>query len=143
MDMVFFPYNSMYAIDFKKNNTAATYAIKINGEPVKITHQPYWKKDMLETSLYGYCKYIMHDRTVFLDDYINRKFSNEQARNILLRGLTPGKTGTGNWPYWYGKFAGYVVPVNAAIELWQYNFSYENGQAVLTDSISIYKTILP
>ena len=143
MDMVFFPYNSMYSVDFSKTNTATTYAMKINGEPVKITHQPYWKKDFLETALYGYCKYIMHERTVFLDGYISMKFSNEQIRNILLNNLTPGKTTTSSWPRWYGHFAGYAVPANAAVELWQYNFRYENGQAELTDSISIYKTILP
>lgn len=143
MDMVFFPYNSMYTIDFTKSNKAVTYTMKINGNIVKITNQPYWKKDFLETSLAGYCNYILHDRTVFLDNYINQKFRNEQARNILLNRLTPGKTAAINWPRWYARFAGYTIPENAAIELWQYDLSYEKGNAVLTDSLSIYKTSLP
>ena len=141
--MVFFPYNSMYTVDFTQNNTATTYSMKLNGENIKITSQPYWKKDLLETSLYGYCKYIMNGRTSFLDGYIKQKFSNEHTRNILLERLTVNRTMAINWPRWYGQFAGYTVPANATIELWQYNFSYENGQAILTDSISIYKTTLP
>ena len=143
MDMVFFPYNSMYSVDFSKKNTATTYAMKVNGKLIKITHQPYWKKDLLETSLYGYCKYITHDRTVFLNDYIDRKFSNTQTRNILLKGLTAGKASHISWPHWYARSAGYEFPAGSLIELCQYDFSYVAGEALLTDSISIYKTILP
>lgn len=141
--MLFFPYNNMYSIDFTKSNKATTYAMKMNGKLIRITHKPYWKKDFLETSLYGYCKYINHDRNVFLDDYLNQKCPNEQLRNILLGRLTAGKTAAMNWPQWYVQFAGYTVPAGATIELWQYNFSYESGVALLTDSSSIYKNILP
>ena len=143
MDMVFFPYNNMYSVDFTGNNTATTYSMKVNGGIIKITHQPYWKKDFLETSLNGYCKYMLHNKKVFLDDYLNSKFSYEPTRNILLRNLTPSKTTVAYWPRWYIAFAGYPITSNATMELWQYNFKYEGEEALITDSISIYKTILP
>jgi hypothetical protein len=143
MDMVFFPYNSMFTIDFTKTSKSVTYAVKLNGQLVKITHQPYWKKDFLETSLYGYCKYISSGRTVFLDGYIKQKFGDEKIRDLLLKNLTAGKEAAMDWPSWYCKFAGYSVPSKSNIELMQYHFSFENNQATITDSISIYKTFLP
>ena len=143
MDMVFFPYNSMYAIDFTKNNTASTYAMKLNGSRINITHHLYWKKDFLETTLLGYCKYIRHGQKIFMDDYIEQKFKNESIRNKLFNCLTPDKVAVMNWPRWYGWFAGYTVPPKATVELMEYQFRFENDRASLTDSISIYKTILP
>jgi hypothetical protein len=143
MDMVLFPFNNMYTVDFTKNKTATTYAMKINGNMVKITHQPYWKKDFLETSLNVYSKYIRYHRKVFLDDYIPYKFHNEQTRKILLHGLTPDKTTAMSWPAWYVHFAGYNLPANSTIELTQYNFLLDKEQAVLKDSISIFKEIFP
>jgi len=143
MDMVFFPYNSMYTIDFTRDNTATTYAMKINGSNISITDRLYWKKDFLETSLYGYCKYISRGNTVFLEDYLRQRFSNTVVRSILLNRLTADKTTALDWPHWYGRFAGHDIPPKASIELWQYNFKYEAGKALLKDSISIYKTTLP
>lgn len=141
MDMTFFPYNSMYTIDFTKNYTAITYAMKINGEMIKITHRPYWKKDFLETSLSSYSKYISHNRSVFLDDYIHQKFTKEQTRKFLLERLTPDNSASNQWPYWYAHFAGYPIPENALIEIWQYHFRFDNGRTILVDSLSIYNTI--
>ncbi len=141
--MVFFPYNSMFTFDFTKTKTSVTYSVKLNGEIIQITHQPYWKKNFLETSLYGYCKYISSGRTVFLDGYIKQKFRDEKIRDLLLNNLTPGKEASMDWPSWYCKFAGYSVPSKSNIELIQYNFSFENERAAITDSISLYKTILP
>jgi c-di-AMP phosphodiesterase-like protein len=143
MDMIFFPYNSMYAIDFTKNNTASTYAMKLNGNRINITHQLYWKKDFLETTLSGYCKYLKHDRKVFMDDYINQKFKRVEVRNILLNRLTPEILSAMKWPQWYAAFAGYPARSKATVELMEYHFLFDKGQAILTDSISIYKTTLP
>lgn len=143
MDMIFFPYNSMYAIDFKKNNTASTYSMKLNGKRINISHQLYWKKDFLETSLFGYSKYLRHDRKVFMDDYINQKFNREVLRNIMLNKLTPGKISSENWIQWYVGFAGYTIPPKADIELMEYHFILDKGELLITDSVSVYKTILP
>lgn len=143
MDMAFFPYNNMYAIDFTNTMASSTYAMKLNGELIKITDNRYWKKDLLETSLYAYARYMLHNRKVFMDDYINYRFHNEQVRDILLKGLTPDTEAAVNWPRWYIRFSGYKIPANASLELMQYNFNYDTGRAVLKDSVSIYNTILP
>ena len=143
MDMVFFPYNSMYAINFKKNNTASVFAMKLNENKINITQHLYWKKDFLETSLFGYSKYIRHDRKVFMDDYIYQKFKREGIRNILLKRLTPEIKSAMDWPQWYAGFAGYTIPANATLELMEYQFTFDNGKAIITDSVSIYKSILP
>jgi len=143
MDMVFFPYNSMYAIDFNKTNAATTYALKINNRPVRITRNLYWKKDFLETSLNGYCRYLKHDRNVFLDDYLHYRFADEKLRQNLLDHLTPAKAVARDWPAWYARAAGYDMPPAATIEFMQYDFVMQNEQALLKDSSSIYKTVLP
>lgn len=142
MDMIFFPYNNMYAIDFSGTSTSSTYAMKINGNQVTITHNLYWKKDLLETSLNGYCRYLQHNRKVFLDDYLSYKFSNEQLRNLLTSHLTPDDSTAVNWPYWFAKTAGYTLPAGSEIEFLQYHFNLRDHKAVLLDSVSIYKTIL-
>lgn len=141
MDMIFFPYNNMYAIDFSGNSTTGTYALKINGNPVKITGNLYWKKDMLETSLNGYCRYLKHNRKVFLHDYIPTKFNDEQLQHLLLEKLTPDESKAGRWPYWFAGTAGYPLNPGTEIEFMEYRFNLAGGKAVLLDSTSIHKTI--
>lgn len=142
MDMIFFPYNNMYAIDFSGNTTTHTYALKINGNPVKITGNLYWKKDMLETSLNGYCRYIKHGRKVFLHDYIPYKFKNEQLQHVLVEKLTPDEHLAYKWPYWFARTAGYPLKPGDDIEFMEYRFNLSDGKAVIFDSSSIYKTII-
>ena len=141
--MILFPYNSMYAIDFNKTTHSRTYAMKINNEKVNITNNLYWKKDLLETSLNGYCRYLQNGRNVFLNEYLNYRFSNERLRNSLLNRLIPDKQAAMQWPNWFANEAGYTIPSNATIEFIEYNFMLEKTNAVLKDSISIYKTIQP
>lgn len=143
MDMIFFPYNSMYAVDARGMEAITTYAMKINGNPVKITHNPYWKKDLLETSLNIYCRYLQHDRNVFLNDYLSYRFSNENVRAFLTERLTPGKTTAAQWPLWFAAAAGYKVPTRASVEFMQYDFVFRDKNALLKDSISISNTIFP
>ena len=109
MDMIFFPYNNMYAIDFNKANTASTYALKINAIPVTITKNLYWKKDFLETSLNAYCTYIKHGNKLFLDEYIKYRFQNERLQTFLINKLTPDKIDTAKWLYWYADAAGHYA----------------------------------
>lgn len=140
MDMVFFPYNSMYTIDFTKQHTAVTYSLKLNGERLNISHQPYWKKDFLETAMYGYCRYIK-DGHVFLENYIRQKF-NGNLQFYLLRNLIPDKNKILYWPKWYVAFAGYDAAAGSSIELVEYHFKFDTHGASLIDSFSIYKTTL-
>ncbi|CAN5724019.1 hypothetical protein BH11BAC4_BH11BAC4_23130 [soil metagenome] len=143
MDMIFFPYNSMYAIDFTKTESTTTYAMKINSVPVRITEKLYWKKDMLETSLNGYCRYLKNGKHVFLFDYVHYRFSNEQLQQWLLSNLTPVEKAVENWPAWYAAMAGYSIPGGATIEFVQYDLVLDKDRALLKDSIGIYKIIQP
>ncbi len=140
IDTTFFPYNSMFTIDFNKNHRTVVYAVKIDGTPVKITHQPYWKKDFLEESLINYCKYKKNNDTGFVENYLYSKISNKRDRAFLLERLTPGKAGPNQWLPWYIKFAGYPVHAKSMIELVQYEIIYESNVAILKDSASVYKT---
>lgn len=142
MDMVFFPYTGMYAVDFTKSSKATTYAMKIDGIPVKITHQPYWKKDLLETSLNAYCRYFKNNSKVFLNDYLEYKFSSKTVRDFLNVHLTPGIKDIAGWPAWYVRAAGYKAPKGASVTLIQYNFLFEKNDAKLIDSVLIYVTTL-
>ena len=143
MDMLFYPYNSMFSIDFTKDYTATTYAVRINGDPVKITDRLYWKKDFLEESITNYCKYLQYQRNVFLDDYLHTKIADSSTRSFFLQRLTPERKAAKKWPYWYCSFAGYAVPQNATIALMKYTFSFSEGKALITNSASIYQTNLP
>ncbi len=129
----------MYAIDFTKSKTATAYAVKLNSSIVKTTGRAYWKKDLLETSLNGYCKYIINNHKVFLDDYLNQKFSPGQIKEFLLKRLTADKDLAGLWPIWYCRSAGYPIVENDEIELLQYHFMMNDQQAIITDSLSIFK----
>ncbi len=130
----------MFTIDFNKSYLASTYAVKINGKPVKITRQLYWKKDFLEASLMNYSKYLQNNNTVYMERYLRYKIHNKKTLDFLLGRLCPDKTAMKSWLYWYAGFAGYSVVPGATIELLQYNFNYHSDTAVLKDSVSIYKT---
>ena len=133
----------MYTIDFTKAKTASTNAMKVNGNMIDITSRPYWKKDFLETSLFGYCNYIKREHTVFLNGYLEQKIHNIQVRDLFLKQLTPDKNACEQWPRWYASFAGYPLPANAEVEFMQYNFVFSITGAAISDSISIYKTMIP
>ena len=133
----------MYAVDFGKGNKTETFAFKLNNNPVKITGNPYWKKDLLETSLHAYAMYMQHGQKVFLDDYLAYKFPGKKMQALLVNRLTPGKIPATEWPGWFAKASGYKVQAGDSIELMQYDFTMEKGKAHLIDSISISKSILP
>lgn len=143
MDMIFFPYNAMYAVDFQHSNKASTYAMKLNGNLVKITRHLYWKKDFLETSLHAYAQYLQKDRRVFLDDYLTYKFKNDHVRSVLSNGLTPNREDAIQWPSWFIKTAGYDPIHGSILEILRYDFLLDHQKAILYDSARIYKSILP
>lgn len=141
MDTVFSPYNSMFAIDFTRQFNASTYLLKVNGQQVKYTHQPYWKKDFLEESLSNYSKFKLNDNMLFMDIYLNARISNDKAKKALSKRLIPNPDDTNKWLAWYVQFAGYTIPSGATIELWQYDLTFFNNKAIVKDSSIIYKTL--
>ena len=139
MDMIFFPYNNMFA-DKTAEIRPAAYAVKANGKLIKITTQPYWKKDFLEASLASYCKYKKRGNALFLDDYLSSHTHNIYNSGFFLKRLTPEKKDADRWPLWFIHFAGYKTKPGVAVELIEYNFIYKSDDAFLNDSATIYKT---
>jgi hypothetical protein len=137
MDMALFPYNDMFSVN-KKADTVFAYGLKANGELVKITSFPYWKKDFLETSLNTYVKYVEHDRRVFMDYYIKSKQFSSTVENLLHDRLTPGKLAANAWPAWYSAYAGHTnyPPVEYGIE--RYSLVLRNGQVKVLDSSFVH-----
>ncbi|MFT3912003.1 MAG: hypothetical protein QM737_21440 [Ferruginibacter sp.] len=140
MDAVFFPYNSMFAIDFTKKYTASAYSVKVNGAIVPITQHLYWKKDFLEETLINYCRYKKNHDVLFMDNYLDQRVLDKEKKEFLSSRLTPDKSGLDQWPFWYIHFAGYTIPPGATVELFQYDLIFENNAVTIKDSASIYKT---
>ena len=141
MDTVFSPYNSMFSVDFTKEYSATTYLVKIDGAPVHITHNLYWKKDFLEESLCNFSRYKENNDLLYMDDYLNVRVSDLRKRSFLSKRLIPGKADVAAWLPWYIRFAGYGVAPGASIEVWKFKFLFENNKAIAKDSSCIYKTI--
>ena len=134
MDMVLFPYNSMYAVDFTKQHTTSTYAFKLNGKLVKITQNPYWKKDFLEASLLSFAKYKLSNDKVYMQQYLQVVIPNKERREVVSGRLSPSKFAVAHWPAWFIRFAGYSVNDTDSIQLMQYDFAFEGNRVILKDS---------
>ncbi|MEO7524709.1 MAG: hypothetical protein ABIT58_11475 [Ferruginibacter sp.] len=140
MDAVFFPYNSMFAIDFNTKNTTSAYSVKVDGVNVPITHHMYWKKDFLESSLASFCNYKKNGNLFYMDNYLKQHVFTPINRANFSQRLIANKTMLDRWPSWYLNFAGCQTPAGATIELFQYNLIIENNKCIIRDSFSIYKT---
>lgn len=134
MDMVLFPYNSMYAVDFTKQYAASTYAFKLNGKLVNITQNPYWKKDFLEASLLSFAKYKQNNDEVYMQQYLQTVVPNKEKREFLSSKLSPSKFAVASWPAWFIRFAGYSVNDSDSIQLLQYDFTFQGNNVILKDS---------
>jgi len=140
--MSFFPYNAMYSVDFYRNNSGETYALKLNNQLLHITRNWYWKKDFLETSLRGFAHYIEDSNRVFMDHYLDYKFPNPAIHGYLREKLTPGIIKRNDWVKWYASFAGNDKISGDTIVLIKYAYQISNSGFQLTDSSIIWKTIL-
>lgn len=134
MDMVLFPYNSMYAVDLNTKYVASTYAFKLNRNLVKITQNPYWKKDFLEASLLSFAKYKQNNDEVYMQQYLQAVIPNKETREVLSNRLSPSKSDVAHWPAWYIRFAGYSVNDPDSIQLLKYDFIIKDNKFILKDS---------
>ena len=141
MDMLLFPYNNMFALSADKNMTAITYGMKLNGNSIFYTHQPYWKKDFLEMAVSKYAHYVERDNKVLLNEYLIEKKWPNAAKSFLENRLTPYNAEY--WPVWYCNFAGYSVSPDATIEIYAYRFDYKNSIPSIIDSSLVYKINAP
>ena len=85
MDMVMFPYNSMFSIDFSNDYSTNTYHLKVDDQPVNFTHYWWWKKDFMETSLRTYVS-LLND-VPYIEKYIAYAYANKPYRELLLQQL--------------------------------------------------------
>ena len=143
MDMLIFPFNNMFALAPGTTSITATYAIRLNGQLVPITHHLYWKKDFLETSLHTYGKYKEQESTVYLEQYIRSTTAKKQKKKFLLESLTPDRSHANLWPVWFCQFAGVNVPSKSKMELVKYRLLFEEEKVSLYDSTIIYTISKP
>ncbi len=135
MDMVVFPYNSMFAIDFSDNNTSETYQLKIDGKAVRFTNKWWWKKDFMETSLKRYAL-LLHD-TPYIEKYIAYAYANKSYRELFLNQLKPSTTDKSKWLFWYAKFGNVNLKKGQVFSIWQYRLHFEK-EIISIDSSLIF-----
>ena len=142
MDMLIFPINSMFSNTTAKDFSTSTYALKLNGKLVKITADPYLKKDFSENSLQVFSKWIKADRKDFMTELLERKIADSTKRISFLNKLTPPKQTVETWPIWFLKFHHIKINAGDNIEIWEYSFNLKKNQFALKDSSLITKQIV-
>ena len=138
MDMVFFPYNSMFSSQATETKQASVYVLNIDKRPISITHNLYWKKDFLEQAPVKYSQYLSQENISYLEGFFKRKISLPQINNLLTANLTPKEFSQYDWCRWYAKFADTKTNKNSHFELMKYNLSFKNGSMSVQDSTLIF-----
>ena len=139
MDMLLFPINSMFSVHTKKDLSTSTYALKLNGNIVKITDDSYLKKDFSEGSLQQFSKWIKADKKDLMTNLLERRIADAVTRKRYLKHLTAPANTINTWPVWFAKFHDLPVRVGDGLEIWEYSFKHENNMFVLTDSVLVTK----
>ena len=142
MDMLLFPLNSMFSNNATTDFSTSTYAIKLNGNLVKITDDPYLKKDFSENSLQVFSKWIKADGKDLMTGLLEKRIADSTKRAFFLSKLTPPKQTVETWPIWFLKFHQIKIKTSDNIEIWEYNFNFQKNQFVLKDSSLITKQIV-
>jgi len=142
MDMLFFPLNNMFSNNTAKDFSTFTYALKLNGNIVKITDDFYLKKDFSENSLQLFSKWIIADGNDLMTNLLERKITDSVKRSSYLKKLTPPESTIGTWPVWFVKFHKLPVVVGDEIEVWKYNFHLKEKAFILTDSTLVTEQIV-
>ncbi len=142
MDMLLFPYNSMFSMSPDNKRIVSTYAIKLNGERINYSNHMYWKKDFIEQSLTKFAAYMLRGHTNYLETFIDQYPENKLTR-FSKKKLVPDKKISNGWPVWFCRYAGFPANRGAMIELIKYDFDKTNNIFFVKDSSVIYKMIAP
>lgn len=142
MDMLFFPLNSMFSKNATKDFSTFTYALKLNGNIVKITDDFYLKKDFSENSLQLFSKWIKAHENDFMTNFLERKIADPVRRNSYLKKLTPPKNTIYTWPVWFVKFHKLSINLGDNLEIWEYHFELNGNTLIIRDSTLITKQIV-
>ena len=139
MDMLFFPINSMYSKSKAQDYLSTTYAVKLNGNIIKITDDFYLKKDFSENSLLSFSKWIKSGGKDLMTELLEKKIIDSLKRNPFLQNLTPPKSTLQTWPVWFVKFHNLQIKIGDDIEIWEYRYDLLNQNFILKDSLLITK----
>ena len=142
MDMLLFPINNMFSVHNTNDFSTFTYAVKLNGKLVKITDDPYLKKDFSESSLQMFSKWVKSDKKDLITNLINRRIADTITRKKYLKNLVPPTSSINTWPVWFVKFHNLPVKVGDNIEVWEYTFQLKQNKFLLTDSVLVTKQIV-
>jgi hypothetical protein len=142
MDMIVFPYNDMFSSKIQNSKFKKSYFVKLNDERIKISHFPYWKKDILEQTPSKYTSYFNANHQNQLSFFLKSKFKDSSTLFFLENRLMPSKTNQAYWLRWYVGFSGKKLNKGDSILLVEYSISNETNFPKLIDSSTICKTIL-
>lgn len=140
MDMVMFPYNSMFSIDFTNDYSTDTYQLKLDDQPVNFTHQWWWKKDFMETSLRTYVS--MLNDVPYIEKYINYAYANKPYHQLLLQQLKPSLNNH-RWLAWYANFGNQKTNASTVFSIWKYHLFFSNGAIAIDSSLLLHQKLQP
>lgn len=143
MDMALFPLNAMFAYERPNSRPLTGYRLWVNDDPADFTKFPYWKKDLMETSLAVYARYHENNQTTFLRSYFDQKKSSWLWAGTWQERLIPDASYIGLWPVWYARKAGLEAPPGTNIRLLRYQLVWASGRPMVSDSIIIYQSVIP
>ncbi len=139
MDMLLFPINNMFSVKKSNDFTTSTYAVKLNGALVKITDDPYLKKDFSESSLQMFSKWTKAGKKDLMTNLLERRITDTATREKYLKKLAPLPNTITTWPVWFVKFHHLPVRVRDGIEIWEYTFDVTENAFKLRDSTLVIK----
>ena len=139
MDMLIFPSNSMFSNTTAKDFSTSTYAVKLNGKLIKITEDPYLKKDFSENSLQVFSKWVKADGNDLITGLLEKRIADSTKRAFFLIRLTPPKEAVQTWPVWFLQYHDIQSRKGDNIEIWEYNFNLIKDRFVIQDSSLVTK----
>lgn len=140
MDMMYFPFNAMFAYERTGQDTILVYRLKLNDNPLNYTQFPYWKKDFLETSLRVYAHYLQAGRQVYAGQYILDKWGRKGWGDLMMKNLTPLDLDDQKQLAWYATFAGARLKTGDQVSLQYYRLIPDNIKGlVVADSGVVIK----
>lgn len=137
--MLVFPHNCMFSNNTAKDFLTSTYAVKLNGSIVKITDDPYLKKDFSENSLQVFSKWVKADGKVLMTGLLEKRIADSTKRAFFLTRLTPPKEAIQTWPIWFLQFHDIQSKKGDNIEIWEYKFNLIKDRFVIQDPSLVTK----
>jgi len=136
MDMMLFPYNSMFSSNSNEASTPYAYIVKADNNPVKFTGNLYWKKDFLEQAPAKYSTYLSEQKVSYIEKYLKRKNMSALTKNIA-----PSTFSDRDWFEWYAKFSGITYNQSTCFELIKYDLIVSENSLLRKDSCVITRSV--